>query len=101
MKKETPVLLAHSGPLNGLNWNISDSLTVGRGLECDVIVNDRQVSRVHARIKRTKSNETLLEDLDSKNGTYLNGEIINKPMALKDGDEIKIALVQKFIYISF
>jgi DNA-binding response OmpR family regulator len=99
MKKETPVLLAHSGPLNGLNWNISDSLTVGRGLECDIIINDRQVSRVHARIKRTNTNETFLEDLDSKNGTFLNGEIINEPKALRDGDEIKIALVQKFMYM--
>jgi DNA-binding response OmpR family regulator len=100
MKKETPVLLAHNGPLNGLNWNISDILSIGRGLECDIIIDDRQVSRVHAQIRTTKSNETQLEDLDSKNGTFLNGEIIGEPKVLKDGDEIKIALVQKFIFMS-
>jgi pSer/pThr/pTyr-binding forkhead associated (FHA) protein len=100
MKKETPVLLAHNGPLNGLNWNISDILSIGRGSECDIIINDRQVSRVHAQIRTTKSNQIFLEDLDSKNGTFLNGEIISEPMLLKDGDEIKIALIQKFIFIS-
>jgi DNA-binding response OmpR family regulator len=100
MKKETPVLLAHNGPLNGLNWNISDILSIGRGSECDIIINDRQVSRVHAQIRTTMSNQIFLEDLDSKNGTYLNGEVISESMLLKDGDEIKIALIQKFIFIS-
>ncbi len=98
--KESPVILAHNGPLNGINWNLSKNISIGRDPECDIVINDRQVSRIHAQIKITKSNEILVTDLNSKNGTFINGEIINKPVKLKDGDEIKIALVQEFVFVS-
>ena len=100
MHKESPVILAHKGPLDGMNWNLSKNFTIGRDPECDIVINDRQVSRIHAQIKITKSEDILISDLNSKNGTYVNGEIINSPVALKDGDEIKIALVQEFVFVS-
>lgn len=98
--KESPVILAHKGPLNGMNWNLSKNISIGRDPECDIVINDRQVSRIHAQIKIAKSEDILISDLNSKNGTYVNGEIINSPVALKDGDEIKIALVQEFVFVS-
>jgi pSer/pThr/pTyr-binding forkhead associated (FHA) protein len=98
--KESPVILANNGPLKGMNWNISENLSIGRDPGCDITINDRQVSRVHAQLKTSKFNEIILEDLDSKNGTYVNGEVIDKSVVLKDGDEIKIALVQEFVFVS-
>ena len=50
------------------------------------------VSRQHARISVSASS-ALLEDLDSKNGTYLGGEPVTAAVALKDGDEIRIGAV--------
>ena len=100
IKKESPIILAHNGPLNGMNWNVSGNLSLGRDPECDIVIDDRQVSRIHAQIKVSKGNEIRLVDLNSKNGTYLNGEVISTPVTLKDGDEIKIALVQEFVFIS-
>jgi DNA-binding response OmpR family regulator len=100
LNKESPVILGHNGPLNGMNWNISGNISIGRDQECDIVINDRQVSRIHAQIKKSESDEILISDLNSKNGTYVNGEVIKQPVILKDGDEIKIALVQEFIFVS-
>ena len=54
------------------------------------------VSRRHARISVSASSASL-EDLDSKNGTYLRGEPVTTAVALKDRDEIRIgAIVLRF-----
>jgi len=71
---------------------------IGRSPECQVIVNDRQASRRHARISCTKQGY-ILEDLTSKNGTYLNGQRITKPALLVDGDEIGIAFAARFRFV--
>ena len=83
-----------------MNWTLSQNVSIGRDAECDIVINDRQVSRIHAQIKILESNEIQLTDLNSKNGTFINGEMITKPVKLKDGDEIKIALVQEFVFVS-
>jgi len=99
-KKEAPVLLAQNGPLRGMNWLVNRNIKIGRDLECDIVINDRQVSRFHAEIRGKKENELILTDLDSKNGTFLNGELLSEEAVLKDGDEIKIGLAQEFIFVS-
>jgi pSer/pThr/pTyr-binding forkhead associated (FHA) protein len=47
------------------------------------------VSRRHARIVVT-GDATVLEDLGSKNGTFLHGERVTSPVRVTDGDEIHI-----------
>ena len=94
---EYPVLVAKNGPLAGRRWLIKNSITIGREPECDVVIQDRQVSRYHARLTLENSS-TQLEDLGSKNGTFLNGNIINDNRFLGDGDVIQVALVQTFAY---
>jgi pSer/pThr/pTyr-binding forkhead associated (FHA) protein len=42
----------------------------------------------------------MIEDLASKNGTHCNGQSIDIPTLLKDGDVIQIALAQQFVYLS-
>jgi hypothetical protein len=76
-----------------------DSIIIGRGDECDVIVNDRQVSRQHAKLIREEARYKLI-DLDSKNGTFLNGvQVKSKPKLLSDGDQIGIALSTRLIFV--
>ncbi|MGI9035959.1 MAG: diguanylate cyclase [Pyrinomonadaceae bacterium] len=66
---------------------------LGRAVESDVRINDTEVSRQHARITTVQNDagETnyLLSDLDTKNGTYLNGQKIKREV-LQNGDKITI-----------
>ena len=96
---DLPVLIGQTGMLNGLRWLINGDLTIGREPDCDVVIADRQVSRYHARLSSTAKG-LLLEDLGSKNGTYLNGKLVSDPAYLQDGDIIAVALVQNFVFLS-
>lgn len=98
-EKEYPLLFAQSGPLEGQRWQVKADILLGRDSECDIVIPLRQVSRHHARISPTAEG-VLLEDLDSKNGTYLNGALIKERELLVDGDELQISLAQHFIFLS-
>jgi len=96
---EFPILIAQNGPLLGQRWGIKTEIHVGRDPDCEIVVPDRQVSRVHARFTYNK-NGVLLEDLGSKNGTFLNGSLLESPSILEEGDIVQIALVQSFFFLS-
>lgn len=98
--QNTPILYANDGPLNGENWIINGDLSIGRDSECDISISDRQVSRVHAKIEIRDQDHLCLIDQNSKNGTYVNGDRLEEPYFLEDGDIIKIALIQELVYIS-
>ena len=66
----------------------STLLTVGRGLNNDVILEDTRVSRNHAQL-RYRSRRFWITDLSSTNGTYVNGEQVEE-RALRDGDVISL-----------
>lgn len=65
---------------------------VGRAEECLVCVSSPRVSRRHARI-RLADGRAIVEDLDSKNGTYVSGRLLAGPHELRDGDEILVGPV--------
>lgn len=95
-----PIIFAHDGPLQGDNWFVERELVIGRDNDCDITISDRQVSRFHAKIEPIEDSQVRIVDLDSKNGTYVNGERINGPLILGDGDAIKIALIQEMVFFS-
>jgi DNA-binding winged helix-turn-helix (wHTH) protein len=97
--EDVPLLVAQTGPLNGLRWPLRSKLVIGREPGCDIEIPDRQVSRHHARIIPTPEG-IQLEDLGSKNGTHYNGLPMETPVLLMDGDVIQIALAQQFIFLS-
>ena len=73
---ERPVLVVNEGELAGQRWTLNDSeLIIGRGNDSDVVLPERQVSRHHLKVLY-RDGRYLLEDLDSKNGTFLNGQQI-------------------------
>ncbi len=61
--------------------------SIGRGEECDIVLDGETVSRRHCEVVR-RGNAYLLEDL-SRNGTYLNGERVTQAQ-LRDGDQIRV-----------
>jgi diguanylate cyclase (GGDEF)-like protein len=72
-----------------------ERVTLGRALEADIRVNDSRASRLHARIDTERdeaTNETQyrLVDLESTNGTILNGKRISQAALLRDGDKFEV-----------
>jgi hypothetical protein len=96
---EKPVLIAREGQLVGERWTIdADEFVIGRGSDCHIMLPERQVSRYHIKILH-ENGRYVLQDLDSKNGTYLNGNQIKGTAVLQDGDEIQIALCVKLVFV--
>ncbi len=76
-----------------------EPVILGRHPECDVLIDDGSVSRHHAQIVHEQG-EYFVQDLNSRNGTYLNSNQINKPSKLFDGSEIRICDVAFTFHLS-
>jgi len=98
-EEDFPIIVAQEGPLKGQRWALSHTLMVGRDPTCEINVQDRQVSRFHARITPTSEGVTI-EDLGSKNGTIHNGTELATPVMLQDGDVLGIALAQQLLFLT-
>ena len=81
------------------SWPLdADETTIGRWPDNAIIIADRWVSRHHARIVR-RGLRYLLEDLGSKNGTFVNGQRLAAPHELEDGDCIQVAPKYKLTFV--
>ena len=81
--------------LNGMHAGRSFELhrqetTLGRTRECDVVLAAGRVSRRHARILQDPDGYSIT-DLDSRNGTFVNGERVLGQRRLRDRDRIQLA----------
>jgi response regulator RpfG family c-di-GMP phosphodiesterase len=83
-----PFLVVLDGPAEGQRLTIGTGVTIGRSSRCDLTVAHQLVSRTHAEVSLSGSTYRV-RDLDSINGTYLNGQLVNTA-ELKDGDHITI-----------
>ena len=70
--------------------------TIGRAIGVDFIVDAALVSRVHCRLTAGAS-EIELVDLDSTNGTFLNGERVEKRAVARTGDRIGVGRVDLMV----
>ncbi len=68
----------------------TDSMIIGRASTSDLLIPDPFLSRHHARLFK-REGETYVEDLDSRNGTEVNGELIAGPIAVFEGDAIRVS----------
>ena len=92
----TARLVAVNGPLSGQTFYLDEPVvSIGRLGSNDVCLEDPFVSRHHCVI-RNEGDEYLIEDLNSANGTYLNGERI-KAGSLKEGCLIAIG-TSRFLF---
>jgi two-component system cell cycle response regulator len=86
-----PVLLVVRGHAVGQSFRLEkDQMTIGRALECDIPVEDDGISRFHARVRRVDG-EFVLVDLESTNGTYMDGEEI-AARRLEPGDKVSLGV---------
>ena len=68
--------------------------TIGRATGADFIVHAALVSRVHCRLTALAGGELEIKDLESTNGTYVNGERIETSRRLSAGDRLQVGRVE-------
>lgn len=67
--------------------------TLGRTARADFIVSAALVSRLHCRLTADRSDQLIVEDLDSTNGTIVNGRRVKRSL-LRAGDRLKVGRVE-------
>ncbi|WP_435979946.1 FHA domain-containing protein [Psychrobacter sp. DM4] len=92
MSVKTWQLNALSEALGDLTLTITDSLSIGRGSDNDVVLGSKEVSRNHA-VLSVANDQLYIKDLDSSNGTFINDERIagNQSKDLKSADIVGFA----------
>ncbi|MCS7281906.1 MAG: FHA domain-containing protein [Anaerolineae bacterium] len=100
-RSDYPMLVILEGETAGQRWVLrEETVLIGRGADCDIVLPERQISRHHAQIERTPDGRYLLRDLGSKNGTFVNGEEVREtPRELRDGDEIQFAFCVRMSFV--
>jgi pSer/pThr/pTyr-binding forkhead associated (FHA) protein len=81
------LVFVESTPMHGREVPVLSGIVLGRD-DCDVVLSDPEVSRRHAVVAEGPEGFTI-EDLGSTNGTWVNGERIDRPETLRAGDELR------------
>lgn len=93
-----PRLVFVSGPISGSTVYLTNSITcIGRQPSNTVHLDDLDVSRKHCLIRR-EGGRFVVEDIGSKNGTYLNGERVRKS-GLKEGSHVQVGGTQFLFWL--
>jgi hypothetical protein len=97
-RQATGILTLSRGPGVGTRFDIGAApVTIGRQDQCEVQVPGTWVSRRHARIAWTGTGY-IVEDLGSTNGTFVNGERVSGPRALRPGDRLQLGEQVEFAF---
>ena len=78
-----------SKQLRGLHVDILGPVVIGRSPSLDIVIDEPFVSATHARFT-LQGPALVLEDLNSTNGSMVNGHLIGQPVTLRDGDEVQV-----------
>ena len=65
------------------------SAVMGRNPDCDIVLDEGAVSRQHARITNIDG-QFYVEDQGSRNGTFLNGELVTGRQLLEENDQLRV-----------
>jgi hypothetical protein len=86
-------LLARNGPARGQKYPLNNEAVLGRQPGCDVLIDVGAVSRRHAKVLR-EGGDYYVEDLQSRNGTFLNDQKLEFRRVLKHGDQVRVCDVE-------
>jgi pSer/pThr/pTyr-binding forkhead associated (FHA) protein len=79
------------GPDAGRQIELRGPVVLGRDHSADVVLEDGQISRRHARVTPSGSG-IVVEDLESTNGTFVNHDEVHSPVELAPGDELLVGV---------
>ncbi|MBV9952141.1 MAG: DUF3662 domain-containing protein [Acidimicrobiia bacterium] len=88
------------GPQDPISLTASTPVVLGRGATATIDLGDGAVSRRHCEL-RPGAQGWLVEDLDSANGTSVNGRPLSAPVLLRPGDELALAGCVRFVAEAF
>ena len=88
-RQGTKVLLVKSENQQGTEIEVTDVTVLGRSDESDLVLDDPYASDFHMRLVAQEDGITL-HDLDSTNGTYINGRRVTAPTRLRRGNTIQV-----------
>ncbi|MCB9596969.1 MAG: sigma 54-interacting transcriptional regulator [Sandaracinaceae bacterium] len=88
----TSLIVYHGERAEVVPLEAGDSLVLGRSAPSELIVDDANLSRRHARFSRSDEG-VVVEDLDSTNGTYFRGVRLDAPATLHPGDAVTLGSV--------
>ena len=80
------------GPGAGREIIVDRPIVIGRAEDADVVLEDGEVSRHHARITPASDGDATVEDLDSTNGTFINQNELVGPAHLGPGDDLLLGV---------
>jgi hypothetical protein len=83
------VVVQGGGLTPGDHIDVFGGVTIGRAAEADIRIDDRFASGIHCRV-HSRGNAYYVEDMESTNGTYLNGGDLRGESELHDMDQIRI-----------
>lgn len=105
-REKTVNMVFSTGVANNYAWNTFSlmenykrEITIGRGQDCDIVIPDINVSRVHAVISIKEKNLIFISDKKSLNGTIVNNMLLrtSQPFQLGERDSITIGAARLFI----
>jgi len=85
----TLFVVEQPAPLRGREFLVAGEAMIGRAPECAIMLQDGYVSLHHARVFN-RGGHLWVEDLQSTNGTLLNGQRLRRPAQLQPGDRVAI-----------
>jgi len=83
-----PTVVVKTGSEAGRRLELGGAVAIGRQ-DGDLVLEDPEVSRRHAVLRR-EGESIVVEDLDSTNGTFVNGERIRSPIPIRPGDLVRV-----------
>ncbi len=95
---DSPYLIVRHGPMKGARFALdAGAVSAGRHPDSDIFLDDVTVSRRHAEFEPSPTG-TVVRDVGSLNGTYVNRQLVDSDVRLSDGDEVQIGKF-KLVYL--
>jgi len=78
------------GRAKGRRYKVAQSATIGRSADATIVLEDPEISRLHAKVARNTAGAFEITDLKSRNGTFVNGQRIASARTLAYGDKVRV-----------